>query len=53
MEAKAIIKFVLSEKEMQHYKDEEYGITEMDAYHFLSKNQYCCYFDWNESIDII
>ena len=53
MEAKAIIKFVLSEKEIQHYKEEEYGITEMDAYHFLSKNQYCRYFDWNESIDII
>lgn len=31
----------------------EYGISEMDAYHFLSKNQYCRCFDWSEGFDNI
>lgn len=51
MKAKDIICFILSEEEILRYKDEEFGLTEMDSYKFLSRNGYCRYFDWMEGIE--
>lgn len=51
MDAGAIIPLVLSEEEQSLYKNGEFGITEMDAYKFLSKYRYCCYYDWKEGIE--